>query len=502
MRLATAALLLLSFTMLAVPARAEDKPLVIVMNHEPETLDATRALNGVITLPVIENVTEKLVDLDKNGAPSPGLATWEVAPDGLSITFHLRHGVKFQSGDPFTADDVVFSHERMTRNPTYRSADPFLDHVEKIDDYTVRFVFRQPEATYFVRRALVIVSKAYHDRVGEDEFVKHPVGTGAYSFVSYQPGQSIDLAAFDGYWGGAPSVRNVHFEFVNDDSTRVAKLRAGEADLILNVPYPQMDLLAKAGFKFARLETTPTPSVTFIVQNPDMPWHDIRVRQAVAFAIDADAIVKGIMLGVPKHYAGFAPGQIGYDPDLKPYPYDPAQSKKLLAAAGFANGFKMPLLYWIGEDYGMKETTEAVALYLRQVGIDAEVQGMEVPKMVALMQKNAKNPEQATTVTLGPTPFANYYEPTSALTFVWASFSPFSTYRNADFDKYAAAAMASFDPAKRAEAVKAATRIMHDDYVTIPIWNNVAVYAMKPNIDFAPTPHALIRMEVKDVTVR
>ena len=479
-----------------------DKPFVIAMNHQPDNIDVTKALNGVISYPLLENINEKLVDLDKNGNPTPGLATWDVAPDGLSITFHVRPGVKFSSGDPFTADDIVFSHERFKTNATYKSADPFLDHVEKLDNMTVRFVFRQPEATYFTRRALMIVSKSYFDRVGEAEFSAHPVGTGAYKLVSYSPGQNAVLEAFDGYWGGAPEIKHVRMDFISDDATRVAKLRAGEADMILNVPYPQVDQLKAGGFKLAGLETTPTTSVGFIYANPKLPWHDVRVRQAIAEAIDCNAIVDGAFKGIPKHYAAFAPGQIGYDPDLKTYPYDPAHAKQLMAEAGYPNGFKMPLYYWIGEDYGLRETAELVATYVKAIGIDADVRGVEVPQMVAMRQKDHQHPEEAEdSVTIGPTPFANYYEPTSALAFVWASFSPFSTYRNADLDKYTAQAMGSIDPQKRAEAVKQAARIIHNDYVTIPIWNNVALYGMKPNVDFTPTPHALIRMQVKDVTV-
>lgn len=485
----------------AVPARADDKPFIIAINHEPDNIDASLAKNGVITFPVMENVNEKLVDLDDQGRPTPGLATWTVAPDGLSITFKIRKGVKFHSGDPLTAQDLVFSHERMTKNPVYITANRNLDHVEAVDDETARFVFKKPEATFFTRRALVVVSKAYHDRVGEEAFVKHPVGTGAYKFVAYQGGQYIDLEAFDDYWGGAPQVKKVRFLFVNEDSTRVAKLRAGEADIILNTPFPDVEAIKKEGFHTAYLETTPTTSITLIKANPKMPWHDIKVRQAIAEAVDANAIINGLMNGIPKHYAGFAPGQIGYDPDLKNYPYNPEEAKKLMAEAGYEKGFAMPLTYWIGEDYGMKETTEAVALYLRAIGINSEVQGLQVPQMVAIMQANAKKPEDATQASIGPTPFANYYEPVSALSFVFASFSPFSTYRNEDFDKLVAQALTTFDEQKRGDFVKQATRLLHDDYAMIPIWNNVSVYAMKKNIDLKVPPHTLIRMQVKDVTV-
>jgi peptide/nickel transport system substrate-binding protein len=283
--------------------------------------------------------------------------------------------------------------------------------------------------------------------------------------------------------------------------TRLAKLRSGAADIILNAPHTDVDALRMKGFKIATLETAPTTSINLIRANPNVPWHDNRVRQAIAYAIDANAIIKGLLRGIPKHYAGFAPGQVGYDRDLKNYPYDPSLSKKLLAEAGYVNGFTMPLADWIGEDCGMRETTEAVALYLKAVGIDSEVQGIQVPQMVAIMRHNAKSPEKATQVSVGPTPFANYYDPTVALSFVFASSSPFSTYRNADFDRLVAQALQAFDAAKRGDLVRRATRLLHNDYVMIPIWNNVAVYVMKKNVDFSVPPHTLIRMEVKDVTV-
>jgi ABC-type transport system substrate-binding protein len=121
--------------------------------------------------------------------------------------------------------------------------------------------------------------------------------------------------------------------------------------------------------------------------------------------------------------------------------------------------------------------------------------------MVETLRKNAKNPEAAESATIGPTPVANFYEPTVALSFTFASFSAYSSYRNEAFDKLVAEAMTSFDPEKRGALVRSAMRIFHDDVVNIPIWNSIAVYAMRKNIDFTPIPHTLMMMQVKDVSV-
>ena len=228
----------------AVYAESPKDFLKIAISAQPNTLDITATRKTSSVKPAIENVVETLWDIDRNGNLIPGLASWTLSKDGKTITFHLRHGVKFHTGDEMTADDVIFSHERRKkRTPIYRIRLKTLKKVEKIDKYTVRFEFTEPALGFLSARGLYIVSKAYYDRVGEKTFTQHPVGTGPYKFVTYSPGQYIDVERFDGYWGKLPQVKRARFLITKEPTTRVAQLRAGEVDMIMNTPWPQVSAL-------------------------------------------------------------------------------------------------------------------------------------------------------------------------------------------------------------------------------------------------------------------
>ena len=142
-------------------------------------------------------------------------------------------------------------------------------------------------------------------------------------------------------------MKEARFLFVPEDTTRVAKLKTGEVDIINNCPYPSVrDIEKTPGLKIIRFpENHPTPSVVFANRNPKTPWHDKRVRLAMAYAIDCDAIIKNVLCGIPNRWAYLAPYELGYDPNLKPYPYDPKKAKELLAEAGYPKGFDLTL-YW------------------------------------------------------------------------------------------------------------------------------------------------------------
>jgi peptide/nickel transport system substrate-binding protein len=483
----------------ACPLAAQERPFVVALNHEPETTDPAKATNLPVERPMYENIVEPLIGLSHDGSLRQTLSTWEVSDDNKVITFKLKSGVKFHSGDPLTTRDVEFSHLRMMENPNYQRTMRNFDHLEIVDDLTVRFVFKVPTLSFLTTRQLVLESKAYHDRVGEQEFSARAVGTGPYKLVNYVTGQYADLEAFDGYWGPKPAIKKVRFAFVKADDTRIAMLKAGEADLIVFTPYTNVPELTKAGFKSVTSDVHPTVSIDFQTYNKKMPWADVRVREAIAHAIDADAIIKGLFAGIPKHYARLAPGEPGYDPSLKPYPYDVALAKKLLADAGYAKGFAMPLVYWANTYGGIRETAEAVTLYLKAVGIDTKIEAMDVGNSMARMRTDGKNPN-AELVQLSPKPTANFYDPSSALAIAFSSNSPLSTYDgSAEFNGLVAKGEASFDDKQRGDYVRQAMKILQDDVATVPLWNGVVVYSMKPSVSFTPTQRNSMMMYLTDV---
>lgn len=479
---------------------ASAQSLTIALNHEPSTLDQTSTRDGPSGRPIVENILETLWGLDPNGALTPTLASWTVSPDGRTIEFKLRPGVKFHSGDLLAAQDVVFSHERSMQNaPQYSRRGRLLDRVEAVDEQTVRFVFKEPDAGFLPARQLFIVSKAYYDRVGERTFVDHPNGTGPYRFVDYKRGQWLDVEAFPEYWGGLPQVQKARFLIVKDDTTRIAKLRAGEADLIMNTPYAGVASVRAVGFKTVDVTVHPTMSVQFTFANPKAPWADHRVRLAMAHAIDGDAIVNGLLQGIPKRYARLAPGALGFDPELRTYAYDPKLARKLLADAGYPNGLRFPMTYWAGTYQGGREMAEAVALYFKAVGIDVSLQGLDSGQIIELVRKS-RTDESVNQIFISAMPMAGL-DPTEAFA-AYYSGSAFSVYKNAQFDQQYELMSNELNDAKRGDYIKAGARILHEDVATIPIWTAVSVYAMKPNIDYLPTQRTFPLMLLKNVRIQ
>ena len=361
---------------------ADEKRLMVAVSQEPATMDPTLTQSGSDFV-VVENWGEYLIQKMPNGDLKPGLlSAWRVSPDGGLMDCTLRKGVKFHSGDSLTAKDVQFSFERgRAKNSTVRTRLGLVERFEMIDDYRFRLHFKTPDITYIPNRGgVMIASKSYYDRVGEDQFVKQPVGTGPYRLVKYAPGEYVDIERFEGYWGPKPPIKEARIFFVPEDTTRMAKLLSKEVDLIQGLPYPSVkDVQKRPDFKVIRLATNhPTQAVVFSNYNPKVPWKDKRVRLAMAHAIDADSIIKNVAQGIPNRLAYLAPGELGYDPNLKPYPYDPKKAKKLLAKAGYPNGFEFKL-YWpvTGRSQMSREIGEAVASYLEAVGLRPKLTGEE-----------------------------------------------------------------------------------------------------------------------------
>ncbi|HEX4112869.1 MAG TPA: ABC transporter substrate-binding protein [Stellaceae bacterium] len=474
-------------------ALAQDKTLRIAMNADPDVLDMTQSTNPPQGLATMINVYDGLDNQDAKGNIIPALASsWDILEGGKILVFHLRHGVTFHSGDPFTAADVVWSHERyLKKGPFYGGFARFISKVEAVDPYTVKITFKQPDAQWLPVHPLPIASKTYYDRVGEAEFAKHPVGTGPYKIVNYVPAQYLDLAAYDKYWGPKPQVKNAHFVFIGDDNTRVAKLQAGEVDMIMATPYSAYDQLKAAGFNEVKLPVHPTQSIQFQFTNVHTPWHDVRIRQAMAYAIDKDAIVKGLLHGVPTDYPRLSPDEVGYDPNLKDYKYDPAKARQLENEAGYANGFNMPLYYSSGVYFGTQETAEAVALYLKQnLNVTSRVQGIQLIQLLQLIGRSNRDPK-AEYVAVAGLPVANLPTPLEGVSLAYYGKSPFSLYHNSDLDVIFEKAEATLDQAQQAPLIKQMMAIEQEDLPTITLWQYVDLYAMKKGISYDAGLHGL-----------
>jgi peptide/nickel transport system substrate-binding protein len=476
--------------------------LTVATNAEPDTLDMLTSVFPPISFVILRNEAEMLWGYNNDGTVRPTVATWDMSADGKTVTFHIRPGIKFHSGDELVADDVLFSFDReKAKTPAFMRHARQVKSLAKLDKYTVRFTWDRPDVTFFDGMQPFLGSKAYYDRVGEKAFMEHPSGIGPYKIVTYAPGQYIDVERFDGYYGAKPKVKSARFDIIKDEETRVAKLRSGEADIIMDTPYPEVGPLQQAGYTVLKFPANPTVSVIFDLLSPQSPWHKLPVRQAIAHAIDGDAIVKGLFHGVPNRYPMLAPGEEGYDPTMKFPTYDPALARKLLAEAGYPNGFKMPLYYNGTMFYGFRQAAEAVALYLKAVGIDCEMHNIEAVQ--GLQQaRRAQQDHSIELVTVGALPIANTgLTPLDMLTISFRSTAPSVVSHFPEVDAGIQEALNEPDAAKRAVIIRRVTNFLHDQVATVTLWDSVSVYAMKKGIAYTPIAHRMPFMLLRNVTI-
>lgn len=485
------------------PRNAGSGRFKIAMNQTPTTLDISTAPAGSTnsTRPLLENVIEGLMGRDTSGKIIPALGVPTISEDGKSVSFSLRRGVTFHNGAAFTAHDVLFSHERWkSYSVSYRTRLRDFKSIEILDDFNVAFHFINSAIGFTRAVGFYIASKDHHDAVGEERFAKELIGTGPYRISGYEKFQYADLDAYEGYWGGEPEIKRARVMFVIEDMTRIAMLRSGEADLIMAAPFSTAPMLRSAGFVSAQTDMHPTFSVRFQLANPNTPWADRRVRLAIAHGIDCQAIIKGVFGGIPRHYAGFAPGEEGYDPNLRPFTYDPDRSRALLRESGYAEGFRMPLVYWTGAYYGLRETTEAVILYLRRIGIECEVSGVDTTRGLEMNRAAAKD-RNARLVSIAPALYASTPDPAQAMRQGYASASPYSWYNNPEFDSAVRTAEVTRDDKERADALRSCSAMLRQDMPIIPIWNNVVLYMMRSGVGYTPTGRDIPGMQIKNIAL-
>jgi len=324
---------------------------------------------------------ENLVRFSAKMQLEPALAeSWLASKDGLTWTFKLRKGVKFHDGTPFAAKAVKYFFDRVLGDEKPFKASlytPVVQGAEVIDDSTVRVILKQPFGAFLfimAHSAGAIVSPAAHQKWGKD-LALHPVGTGPFKFVEWMKGDHVTMERNDGYWGGAPNLDRVVVKTVREDQARVLMLESGDADLIVNIPTEEIPRLRKDA-RFT-IESSPTARALFIAINvKKKPFDDVRVRQALNYAVNRDAIVKELFQNNAQVVASHvSPLQNGYA-QLAGYPYDPKKSKELLAQAG-QPALKVKLWSPKGRFVKDYELAQAVQQDLAAVGVEATLSTME-----------------------------------------------------------------------------------------------------------------------------
>ncbi len=324
--------------------------------------------------------------INDEGRVVPALAeSWEVSEDGTVYTFTLRQDVTFHNGEPFTADAVVYSWNRGKQDEMQWSEKwNIATSVEKIDEFTVKVTTDGPSPLLLriIAENWGMIPPKYHQEVGEDGFIAHPVGTGPFVFVEWAKGDRIVFKANPDYWEeGLPHIQNLIFRPIPESATRVAAIQTGEVDLVTRLSAEEAGSIeGVSNVKVINYSVDRVYYITFnnLTTGKDQPTENPLVRQAMNYAVDVDAIIDALFNGYGRPSTGYVtPGNWGYDPEITPFGYDPEKAQELLAEAGYPDGFEMDFACPSGAYTNFEQVCEAIQGYLEAIGIQTNLDLME-----------------------------------------------------------------------------------------------------------------------------
>lgn len=447
---------------------------------------------------VLGNVYEGFTAIDAEGNVVPALALdWENHDDNHAWRFHLRPGVKFHSGRPFTARDVKYTFEQLLipgnkggLNAEYLEnvigADAVkegktdqLDGVVVVDDLTLDVFFTKPDVLfpiypfYFMDSGIVA-------EAGADWFNRVSAGTGPFKVAAWNRGQDVVLAANPDYWGGAPKIDGVRFLVVPSGDTAISMYEAGELDLVYAGDGDVRRILSDSQFEGQRI-TSPAAQIQYVGMNQALyePFRDIRVREAVCRSIDRDAVIAGIYNGAALPlYGQITPGVAGYNPDVAQPGFDPARAKALIAEAGYPEGKGLPPVKLQTTEPNRNFNLYLAAQMQEVLGMPAEVEVVERKTLIAAM-----NAGEVAFFHWGWS--AGYPDALYFLSQVWYGPSPYNRARwqNDAYDKLIEEAQGQADAATRYRLYHQAEKVLMDDWGTCGTTTRMQIALKKPNVE-------------------
>jgi peptide/nickel transport system substrate-binding protein len=497
MRKAALWLTIVLISILPRPAAAAPEGQMTFAAHvtlAPRWLDPAETESAISPFLLLYAIHDALVKPMPAGVTTPSLAeSWTVSKDGVTYDFLLRNGVKFHNGDPVTADDVKFSFERY-KGGAAKLLKGRVREVRVVDPRRVRFVLKEPWPDFLTFYGTTatgagwVVPRKYVEKVGDEGFKKAPIGAGPYRFVSMTPGIELVLEAFDGYWRKTPAVKRVVIKSVPDETTRAAALKRGEVDVayFLNGPIAE-EVRRTPGLRLTAVRTNTVFFLDFVDQwDPKSPWHDRRVRLAASLAIDRKSINEAEALGFSGLTGNIVPRHMEFALPIDPHPYDPKRAKQLLAEAGYANGFDAGELTPNPPYFGM---AEAIASNFAAVGIRIRVRTLERAAFLT-----AWGDKKLRGVVLGAQGAGG-----NAATRIEGVATRTGTYAYGvlpEVEDLFARQARELDRKKREEMLHQIQRILHEQVVFAPVWENgfirgVAARAEEPALTLIPAfPYA------------
>ena len=472
--------LVLAVVLLASGALVAAQPagtLVVGLVAEPVNLDPAQ-VTDLNSNRVGRRIVETLVTFpDESTQIVPGLAeSWTISKDGLKYAFKLRKGITFHDGAPFDADAVKFSIERqiVTEHPfnklgKYPFANYFFGNVkavEVVDPLTVEFSLKEPRASFLAvltAGAASIVSPTAVKKLGVD-YPLSPVGTGPFKFASWDRGQRVVLEKNASYWKHPVKVDRVIYRPIVEDQARLTELLTGALDLIVGTP-PDFVTQLENNPKITLLKQVGAHVWYLGINNQKKPFDDKRVRQALNYAVNKDAIVRDVLKGTGTLSRGpVLPNTWGADSALKPYPYDPERARKLLAEAGYPSGFSTTL--WVPESGSGMQSPVAMSTViqsnLKAIGVNVTLQTMEWGAYLAKLRTKEQDLFALSWMAGNEDPDLVMYPLLHSSQ--WTPNGPNrALYKNEKYDELLHQARLTTDQKKRAELYRDAQRILVDD---------------------------------------
>ncbi|TDE89505.1 ABC transporter substrate-binding protein [Occultella glacieicola] len=447
----------------------------VAIGGEPDQLDPNKT-SSYFSFQVLENVYDTLVETDANLEMQPALAeSWDTSDDQLTWTFTLREGVTFHDGSEFTSEDVVYSYRRII-DEELSNAWKFtsISDIQAPDPITVVITLTQPTPNLLSNlggfKGMAIVNQ---ENVESGEITTAPVGTGPFALTEYASGDHITLEANPDYWGGAPSLAGVEYQFISEPSTALAALRSGEIDWTDVVPPQQVEELE--GDDAVELGVAPSSDYWYLALNEARePWSDPRARQAIAYAIDRDAIIQAVSYGTAAANQLAIPEQSIWYTEYDTYSTDLDRAQELLDEVGYTGG-TLDLL--VTTDYPETVTAaQIIASNLEPLGIEVSIRQPDFSTW--LDEQNTGNFDMLMMGWLGnidPDDF--YYAQHHS-----GGSSNAQGYANAEVDELLDAGRVETDQDARYDLYAQAATIIADEASYIYLYNPSVIQAWSPDL--------------------
>ncbi len=437
---------------------------------------------------------------DSVPVPGPGLAeTWKVGDDKLTWTFNLRKGVKFHDGTPLASDDVIFNLDRMLKKEGFEFYDPdvsllnrsnllAVDSYKKIDEMSFEIKTKYPYSIMPYEMAFItIASPTQIKKVGNKEYIKTPIGTGPFKVTKYVDGQVLEMEPNADYWGGKPKLDKLILRPMPDPATRLAALQSGEVQWAEVPPPDSVAQLRSGGFNVL-LKQYPHTLLFFLNLN-DAPFDNVKVRQALQYAIDRDKMCTDLLNGLcTPSYQYWYEGHPWFNTEVgKRYAYDPAKAKALLAEAGYPNGLTINMAYPTGGSGNMwpQPMMELMQSNFKAIGVEMKITPLEWNNILTIQRASFNAPESRvyngmlfSVASLAPTSINNFLKsripPTGCC-------NP-TAWINDEYEKHAGQGGEEFDMAKQNALFNQAMGVNADQSPVLFVVHDLNLRVLSPKV--------------------